>query len=104
MQIGGKMLEKEIEREFKKKLEKHGAKVWKFISPGLAGVPDRMVLIPGGKIVFVEFKAPGKKLRPLQVRMMEILKGLSFDYWVIDGRYLIGLFEICYFGGADDCI
>lgn len=38
----------------------------KFISPGIAGVPDRIVILPCGKIGFAEMKAPGKKPRQLQ--------------------------------------
>lgn len=40
----------------------------KFTSPGFDGVPDRLILLPGGKVAFIELKAPGKTLRPLQVR------------------------------------
>lgn len=44
----------------------HGGICLKFISPGIAGVPDRIVILPGGKIGFAELKAPGKKPRRLQ--------------------------------------
>jgi hypothetical protein len=39
-----------------------------FISPGINGMPDRLVLLPKGYIGFVEVKAPGKKMRPNQIR------------------------------------
>ena len=92
------MLEKEIERYFKKKIEPRGGKVWKLVSPGLAGVPDRIVLMNGGRIVFVEFKAPGKKLRPLQVFVKKKLESLGFDYWVIDAKEKTDRFIRQYFG------
>ena len=47
------MLEKELEKKFKYQIEKRGAMVLKFVSPGKAGVPDRLVLLPYGRAVFV---------------------------------------------------
>ena len=92
------MLEKEIERHFKKKIESRGGKVWKLVSPGMAGVPDRIVLLDGGKIVFAEFKAPGKKLRPLQLILKRVLEDMGFDYWVIDAKEKTDRFIRQYFG------
>ena len=92
------MLEKELEKKFKYQIEKRGAMVLKFVSPGKAGVPDRLVLLPYGRAVFVEFKAPGEKPRSLQVHVMKELEGKKFDCWVIDNPGLIRLFEQCYFG------
>ena len=54
------------------------------ISPGYDGVPDRIVLFPGGRIAFVEVKAPGKTLRPLQVRRKRQLELLGFKVYVLD--------------------
>lgn len=59
-------LEREIEAKLKAKLEKLGCLVLKFVSPGNAGVPDRIVLIPGGLVVFVELKNERGRLAPLQ--------------------------------------
>mgnify|MGYP001603998362 CR=1 FL=1 len=56
-----KMRESGIEKRLKKEIEKIGGKALKFVSPGVIGVPDRIVLLPHGKIIFVELKAPGKK-------------------------------------------
>ena len=92
------MLEKEIEKDFKNRVERLGGFVWKFVSPGLAGVPDRIVLIPGGRVVFAECKAPGKKLRPLQVFVKKKLESLGFDYWVIDAKEKTDRFIRQYFG------
>jgi len=69
----------------------------KFVSPGLDGVPDRIVLLPNKKMAFVEVKAPGKKLRPLQEKRRRQLEALGFPVYVIDGAEQIGgvLDEIC---------
>lgn len=91
------MRENEIERKLTLQAKKMGGMAVKFVSPGLDGVPDRIVLLPGRKIAFVELKAPGKKPRPLQVKRMRQLKALGFPVYVVDGVEQIGgvLDEIC---------
>lgn len=91
------MRESEIEGRLRKEAKKMGGMAVKFVSPGLDGVPDRIVLLPGRKIAFVELKAPGKKPRPLQEKRMRQLKNLGFPVYVIDGVDQIGgvLDEIC---------
>lgn len=66
------MKESQLERLLKREVERYGGKAMKFVSPGLSGVPDRLVLLPGGRAVFAEMKAPGEKLRPLQVKRKRI--------------------------------
>lgn len=56
----------------------------KFISPGIAGVPDRIIILPGGKIGFAEMKAPGKKPRRLQRNVLRKLYRLGCIVCVID--------------------
>ena len=53
------MRENEIEAKLVKAVKDVGGVCWKFTSPGTAGVPDRIVLMPSGRIGFVEVKAPG---------------------------------------------
>ena len=91
------MRESEIESRLRTEAKKMGGMAVKFVSPGLDGVPDRIVLLPGRKIAFVELKAPGKKPRPLQEKRMRQLKCLGFPVYVIDGVEQIGgvLDEIC---------
>ena len=60
------MREKDIERKLTKAVKDMGGLAPKFVSPGFDGVPDRLVLLPEGKLAFVELNAEGKKLRPLQ--------------------------------------
>lgn len=79
------MEEKRIERKLVKMTSQSGGVALKFISPGCAGVPDRLVLMPGGKAAFVEVKAPGRKPRPLQIRRISQLRRLGFRVFVVDG-------------------
>ena len=54
------MREKSIEQELVRAVRTAGGLCAKWVSPGLDGVPDRIVLMPGGRLAFVEVKAPGK--------------------------------------------
>ncbi len=84
------MNEKFIEKKLVKIVKSMGGMALKFVSPGMDGVPDRIVLFPGGRIGFVELKAPGKKLRPLQMRRMAQLSRLGFPVCVVDDVEQIG--------------
>ena len=79
------MNEKFIEKKLVKTAKSMGGMALKFVSPGMDGVPDRMILLPGGRIAFAELKAPGRKPRPLQLRRMAQLSRLGFRVFVIDG-------------------
>lgn len=84
------MLEKTVERQLVKAVRKMGGRAVKFVSPSLDGMPDRLVLLPKGKICFVEVKAPGKKPRPLQQVRLEMLRDLGFSVHVLDSIGMIG--------------
>jgi len=74
------MREADIERRLRQRLAKTcpGVLCLKFESPGYTGVPDRILLAPGGLVAFVELKAPGKKERPRQVFVQEQLRNRGF--------------------------
>ena len=84
------MLEKTIETQLVKAVKRMGGRAVKFISPGFNGMPDRLVLLPEGRIAFVEVKAPGKKPRALQVARIEMLRDLGFQVFVLDSTEKIG--------------
>lgn len=84
------MRESAIERRLVTEAVKRGGLAPKFVSPGLDGVPDRLLLFPGGKLAFVEVKSPGKKPRPLQRRRIEQLTALGFRVYVLDSKEQIG--------------
>lgn len=83
------MRETRIENRLIKEVEKIGGKALKFVSPGVSGVPDRIVLLPHGKLIFVELKAPGKKPRPMQEYRAKEYRALGFDVRCIDSTELI---------------
>ena len=84
------MSEKDIERKFTRAVKSAGGIAPKFVSPGFDGMPDRMVLMPGGCIGFVEVKAPGEKPRSLQLSRHRLLRRLGFNVYVLDGIEQIG--------------
>ena len=78
------MLEKEVERKLVTAVQMMDGVAVKFVSPGFAGMPDRLVLLPGGRIAFVEVKRPGEKPRPLQKARHHMLRRLGFRVYVLD--------------------
>lgn len=77
--------ERDIERRLKARVEKAGGWCLKFLS-SVSGVPDRICLFPGGKIIFVELKRKGLKPRPLQEREIKRIRELGFRVEVIDSE------------------
>jgi hypothetical protein len=84
------MKEKALERKLVLSVMDMGGLAMKFISPGLDGVPDRLVLFPHGRVAFVECKAPGEGLRPLQSKRKEQLEALGFSVYCLSGVDQIG--------------
>ena len=88
--IDGNMREKEIEKKLTAAVKTKGGMALKFVSPGIVGVPDRLILLPGAKIAFAELKAPGEKMRPVQIKRKRQLEALGFLVYSIDGTEQIG--------------
>ena len=84
------MRERDIERKLVVETVRRRGVALKFVSPGCIGVPDRIVMLPDGKMGFVELKAPGKKPRPIQVRRIQQMRKMGFKVFVIDGAEQIG--------------
>lgn len=80
------MLEKRIEEKLRIKVKQLGGKAYKFVSPGNAGVPDRLVVLPGGRIGFAELKRPGGTTRKLQDRQIAFLRKLGFVVEVVNSE------------------
>lgn len=83
------MREKEIEKKLVEETKRRKGLAVKFVSPGFDGMPDRILLLPGGKIAFVEVKAPGRQPRPLQLVRHAMLRRLGFRVFVLDYELMI---------------
>lgn len=84
------MREKVIEQKLVAEVKKAGGICPKWVAPGFNGVPDRIAMFPGGRIAFVEVKAPGEKPRPLQRARHELLRKMGFRVYVLDEIGKIG--------------
>lgn len=78
------MFERTLEHKFVEAAKASGGWAPKFTSPGFDGMPDRIVLMPYGRMAFVEVKAPGQKPRPLQLAVHRTLRSLGFRVYVLD--------------------
>jgi hypothetical protein len=76
--------EKLIERKLREAVRKAGGQAIKFFAPSFTGLPDRIVLMPGGRIWFAELKTTGKKLEPRQRVVHKLLLVLGFEVRTID--------------------
>ena len=77
------ILEKDIEKRLVREVKKLGGLCLKWVSPGNSGVPDRIVLMPGGKAIFVELKRPGGREGALQRYWRANLRALGFGCYTI---------------------
>ena len=78
------MRENEVEKQFVEAVRAAGGQALKFTSQSMNGVPDRLVLLLGGKCAFVEMKAPGKQMRILQRKRRLQLEALGFPVFCVD--------------------
>ena len=80
-------LEKEVEQYLRRKVGNAGGRCLKFVSPGALGVPDRIVLLPGGRILFAELKRPKNgRISGPQWYWQKILTGLGFRFVFVSTR------------------
>lgn len=80
------MREREIEEHLRLGVKRLGGIAFKFTSPGNAGVPDRLIVMPGNRIYFIELKRPGGKTSQLQKMQINRLKALECNAAVIDSK------------------
>lgn len=78
------MLESKVEAKICETVQEMGGLCLKWVSPGFSGVPDRIIILPGGRILFVEVKRPGGKPRPRQIRVQEQLRDLGCEVITVD--------------------
>ncbi len=82
------MLESSLEQSLRKYAVRCGGKAYKWVSPGCTGVPDRIFIFPGGKVIFAELKRPGVKdgRSPRQKKVGRDLQRLGVNIWLINDR------------------
>ena len=80
------MLESTLEQAVRKHIRSLGGRCYKWVCPGENGVPDRICILPGGKIIFIELKRPGRKdgMSARQKKIFRVLKALGCMAWRID--------------------
>jgi len=83
------LLEKNIEKFLNDNIKKLGGLTYKFVSPGNSGVPDRIIILPNGKLIFIELKTKSGRLSALQKLQIKRLRKLKQDV-----RVLYGLEEV----------
>ena len=94
-------LEKDIEAKLRQVVKQHGGLCLKWVCPGWAGVPDRMILLAGGRIMFAELKRPkGGRLSTMQKWWRRKLNELGFDCWFIFDETDIKTVELVIVGGG----
>ena len=96
------MRESAIEKWMKRKIEEKGGRFYKWVSPGCRGVPDRIMIMPGGRIAFVELKADHGRLSRIQARMHGILRRLGCMVYVVRGMDEAKAFMKALGGGEED--
>ena len=87
--------EKTLEARLQKEIKKRGGTALKLLSQLHRGLPDRLVLMPGGWCFFVELKSTGKKPTMLQAHCHEQLERLGFTVWVVDSTESLGTVLEC---------
>ena len=83
------MLESALERKLVNGVKKAGGLAWKFVSPGHAGVPDRIVMMPGGHVFFIELKTETGTLTPLQIEIHNTLRDMGFNCRTLYGKQYV---------------
>ena len=84
------MHERDVDRKLVREVLDRDGLALKLSCPGMDGMPDRLILLTGGRVGFAEIKAPGQHPRPLQLRRKRQLETLGFRVFMIDQPDQIG--------------
>lgn len=96
------MLEKDIEARLVRGVKAMGGRAYKFVSPGNVGVPDRIVVLPGGRVIFVELKTEKGVVSAAQRQQIRVLRDLGADVRVLQGEAAVDRFlAVTKTGGSD---
>lgn len=80
------MKESELEARLVRGVKALGGRAYKFVSPGNVGVPDRLVVLPGGRILFAELKTDSGRLSRMQLHQIDELRRLGAEVWEVWGE------------------
>ena len=94
-------MEKIVERYLRDQVRRRGGLALKLVCPGWTGVPDRLILMPGGRAYFAETKDLGKKPRPRQNYVHEVLRRLGFLVFVPDSKTSVDGMMVCIERGGE---
>ena len=90
------MTESQLEQRLVRGVKALGGKAYKFVSPGNVGVPDRVVVLPGGAVLFAELKADNGRMSPNQLLQINELHRLGANVYAVWGANGVNSFlEIC---------
>lgn len=87
------IMEKDVEAYFGRVVKKHGGYAFKWVSPGSRGIPDRIVLLPGGRIYFVELKRPDGRPSELQKAWAKKIRPLGFTVFFLFSKQQVAEFD-----------
>ena len=97
------LLEQELERKLVWEVRSRHGLCMKWVCPGNRGVPDRIVLMPGGRVYFIEMKRPGKsKTDPLQEYWARTLRQMGFETRLVHSLEELGEALRMIDGGEDN--
>lgn len=77
-------MEKHTEQKLRIGVKNKGGLALKLVCPGYTGVPDRLILMPKGKLIFAELKFGNGKLSVRQEAVHRVLRSLGFEVWVVN--------------------
>ena len=80
------MLERDIERHLVRRVAERGGGAYKWVSPGRVGVADRIVMLPGGRVWFIELKTVKGRLSPLQKVFATEMARMGMNYAVLKSK------------------
>ena len=98
------MKEKQVEEKLRQAIKTMGGIAYKFTSPGNIGVPDRIVLLPGGRVWFVELKTDAGRLTPNQERQIQRIQSAGCNACTLYGRDGVNAFLAARQEELDDAI
>jgi hypothetical protein len=84
--------EKWLEKKLCTEITLSGGLALKFGTPYHTGMPDRLVMMPGGRMAFVELKTEGRRPTRLQEKNISRLRVMGFEVWVIDDDLKLNAF------------